>query len=741
MPDNNQIVAASLQVDSASVKDASKSTLELKNNIKDLRAQYDAQKAGSAEQVEAYKKLKAAQDDLAKSTKNVADAAESGGVHFGDLREKIAGMGGPLGAASEGVGKLNLSFKALLSNPVVLVITAIVGALALLYKAFTNTFEGAEKVEQIFAGIKAAAQALFDNLGHIASAIAKFFTFDFSGAADEIKAVGNAVADAYDKMSELTKKAQELHKEQLTNDLDQAKRQKDLAVLRSQAQDEDVPVAKRKAALKELLALSEKNAKDDVDLAKRTTENKLAQLTLEKDGEKKNQDEINKLKVDQIHVETDAANEVRAIRKSLTQATKQELAELKEAQLKAAEEAKKRRQELVDFTNRLNKIQQDNDLATIKDTYEKEKKQIQIQIDDQKRQTQLDRQDKKITAAQALTLDAALEVQRQSKLDALRDKHNTELADKEAAFQKDLAAIRGKISVDGITDAREKERAQLQVTYQQQLADALKNYKDNADHLHQIQQALAQQFHADQQALDEKFRKEDADKRFKAEEARLKGIADNQKTAFDLRLKAVDDEQALVQKAFDDRLITEADYNTKVNDLAKARIDIRQQEEQAHEKVATAIGQTFGNLATLIGKQTTAGKFLAAAQAAIDTYASANKAYSAMAGIPIIGPALGIIAAAAAIAAGITNVKKILSVDTSGKAAPSASGSAASPSSPVSAPAAPVAPVQTSTTFTPQQNQTTTTATAVRAYVVEADMTSAQARNAQLERAARLGGN
>lgn len=47
------------------------------------------------------------------------------------------------------------------------------------------------------------------------------------------------------------------------------------------------------------------------------------------------------------------------------------------------------------------------------------------------------------------------------------------------------------------------------------------------------------------------------------------------------------------------------------------------------------------------------------AQAAIATYQAANSAYSALAGIPIVGPALGAAAAAAAIAYGLNNVAQI----------------------------------------------------------------------------------
>ena len=50
-----------------------------------------------------------------------------------------------------------------------------------------------------------------------------------------------------------------------------------------------------------------------------------------------------------------------------------------------------------------------------------------------------------------------------------------------------------------------------------------------------------------------------------------------------------------------------------------------------------------------LGEQTAAGKAAAIAAATISTYQSAQDSYKALAGIPIIGPALGAAAAAAAI--------------------------------------------------------------------------------------------
>lgn len=735
MSDSNVIIGASLKVDASGAADASKTIKEMKQDVKDLRKAFEDTKAGTAESTAAFQKLKTAEDALKKSTSDLGKTAGEGTTSFGKLREGIASVPGPLNAVGEGGNKVNSIFKTLASNPLLLILTAIVGVLTLLYKAFTNTFEGAEKVEQIFSGIKAAAQALFDNIGHLASALVKFFTFDFSGAVDEIKQVVGAATDAYSKMSELTKQAQELHKEQLANDLDAAKRQRDLATLRAQANDEDVPVAKRKAALKELLAASEQNAKEDIDLAKRTAENKIAQLTLEKDGEKKNQDEINKIRIEQINGETENANELRAIRRQLTQAEKQEIQERKEAEQKAQEEAKKRREELVEFTNKLLKLQQENELALIKDSYEKEQKQLQIRIDDEKRANQLSFQDKKINAEQLAQLNAELDKSQNIQLDALRDKHNQEVADKESAFQKDLAAIKGKASVSALQDQREAERVQLQITYQQQLSDAAKNYKDNADHLRQIQQALAEQLHADRQKLEEKFRQEDAANQFKQDESDLKAIQQDQQRTFAERQLAVDADLELVQQAFDNKVISEVDYNAKVAELAKARMSIRDEEQKHTEEVTSAVGKTFGNLADIAGRQTALGKTFAIIQATIDTYQSAVSAYKSMAGIPVVGPALGAVAAAAAIAAGIKSIKAITAVQVPGQASGSTPATPSSLSS-----AAPVTPAQVSTTFTGDQNPTTATATSNRTYVLDSDVRDANERNERLNRAARLGG-
>lgn len=150
----------------------------------------------------------------------------------------------------------------------------------------------------------------------------------------------------------------------------------------------------------------------------------------------------------------------------------------------------------------------------------------------------------------------------------------------------------------------------------------------------------------------------------------------------------------------------------------------RQQALQGTLSVASNIA---GSMASIWGEESKVGKGFATAQALIDTYSAANSAYSAMAGIPIVGPSLGIAAAAAAIVAGIANVKKIWEVDeTSGASASSASASVAAPA------ALNTAPVEYTRNLlgnkeTDELNQP------VKCYVVESDITNAQTKVAVTE--------
>lgn len=112
--------------------------------------------------------------------------------------------------------------------------------------------------------------------------------------------------------------------------------------------------------------------------------------------------------------------------------------------------------------------------------------------------------------------------------------------------------------------------------------------------------------------------------------------------------------------------------------LAEATEDNNKKKEKSDEQYAqskkkrdklvadfsiSTASSTLKNLSSIAGEESKAGKAMAIASATIDTYQAANAAYKSMAGIPVVGPALGAAAAAAAVIAGIANVKQILKTD------------------------------------------------------------------------------
>ncbi len=86
--------------------------------------------------------------------------------------------------------------------------------------------------------------------------------------------------------------------------------------------------------------------------------------------------------------------------------------------------------------------------------------------------------------------------------------------------------------------------------------------------------------------------------------------------------------------------------------------------ETTESEKAAIYAQGFNNLAAILGEESAAGKAAAVAGALISTYQSATDSYKSLAGIPIVGPALGFAAAGAATAAGLANVKAITSTKT-----------------------------------------------------------------------------
>jgi peptidoglycan hydrolase-like protein with peptidoglycan-binding domain len=173
---------------------------------------------------------------------------------------------------------------------------------------------------------------------------------------------------------------------------------------------------------------------------------------------------------------------------------------------------------------------------------------------------------------------------------------------------------------------------------------------------------------------------------------------------------------------------------TEQADAKKTLTDYEKKLDQ--EKFDAQLGlaqQTLSIVGGLVDQNSVAGKAIAVTQAIINTYQGASKAIAQ-------GGIFGPVAAAATIAAGLINVKKIISTKV-----PSAKGTgnvaeAGAPSmSMASAPISPSAPIQNTVTSLSQQSINQMGSATGRAYVVESDITNQQEKIIRINRAARLG--
>ena len=106
------------------------------------------------------------------------------------------------------------------------------------------------------------------------------------------------------------------------------------------------------------------------------------------------------------------------------------------------------------------------------------------------------------------------------------------------------------------------------------------------------------------------------------------------------------------------------DYYAKLkidaeNADTQASIELSNKEADAKRQNLAAVGNALSNFASLVGEQTGAGKAAAIAATLISTYQSAQDSYKSLAGIPIVGPALGAAAAAVAVASGFKQIQAI----------------------------------------------------------------------------------
>lgn len=281
-----------------------------------------------------------------------------------------------------------------------------------------------------------------------------------------------------------------------------------------------------------------------------------------------------------------------------------------------------------------------------KNEYEKQKREIEeaylktrveLSIEAVKKEAEQYETQNKTKIESETRLTAELIVQEQARQDAIYQK-KVEALEKEKQLKQEAHAWDYK--------AEEEYQSQLQ-TLQEEHDTQRRELKKQADE------------------QDKEQRKLNADLDFQERIARLES---EEAGEYEIRYAQLENENALaIQKADEQHQagqLSDEQYQRNIElirkDYAKKKIAIDKSVEDAKLQ---AFQSVFGQIKGLVGEQTALGKAAAIAETTINTYMAAQKAYSAMAAIPVVGPALGAVAAAAAVASGLMNVAKISSTD------------------------------------------------------------------------------
>jgi len=315
-------------------------------------------------------------------------------------------------------------------------------------------------------------------------------------------------------------------------------------------------------------------------------------------------------------------------------------------------------------------------------------------------------------------------------------------------------------------DAEQRAIALENRKYQQQL-DTLKKFNLDTTQLEALHQDNISQIQAEAQKKRDDDAKAASDKKLQEDtqrEQEYRQLLLNIRDAYAVQ----EDQQRALELVklgeYYDQLIAEAKKNgIDTTDLEAAKetaislkrdefrtADVEKQKAYQQQIADLTIGAATNVISTLTslnelftGKDEESKKkafkrnqSLQIAQTIIDTFKSATGAFASLASIPVVGPALGGVAAAAAVAAGLANVKKIKEqkfegVGASGGSTPSAGGQGSGGPRLATGNITPIGQLAQGSIMTPKFNQQQ--GGAVKAYVVTGDVADGMEAERKIE--------
>lgn len=641
----------------------------------------------------------------------VADSFDQINIFNGGLmgfisRAQEAGGVGPLlkgsfDGMSSGIIGMTKAAWGFVSNPIGAIITALVLAVQAGVAIFKNFTPLVERVEQVMAGVGAVVESVknsFIGLLTGATSLGDFFS-GFAGSA----------AEAAKGAMELEKSQQQLAKAMELQEIKNAEASKTMEDLKEKMQEQTMAEGDRKKALEELTAVEEKNYKERKSLSDQAYNDAVSKIAV---GKNLTQEELNNLKtrgfayaqelaekksiskeeLDMLKTTQMERSKLSAEHETMVKNRAAALAKIQEDANAKQQEAESKRQQMADKA--IERQKQLLDLYIADNSAHAKTLDEQLKYEEAvsaKKQAILKKElaAKKIShteyqaaiknleietagkRAEAATNHANAEmklwlVENKSKIEAGKAVTQA-MADEEIIRLNDMTAksiealgIGKTFNLETIKAKRANNQA-LTAEEMEYLANVLSLQEENAANIAALNDAVKNSAtQAKQDALQADH--DEAERKKSEYETKMADAENNYQLQTQIEDQRHIDELARLQSLRDKKLISEQEFNTRVEEENKESEENKKAISKASMDFKLNLANsTFGSLATIMGKESAAGKAMAVAQATIDTYKSAVSAYSSMSGIPIVGPALGAVAAAAAVAAGIANVKKITS--------------------------------------------------------------------------------
>ena len=565
-------------------------------------------------------------------------------MKFEDALATMPGVAGLVGQSIQGVDK---AFKVLVANPILAIITALVGAFTLMKEALSKTKEGQaalNKVSQAFSSvmgpilalINTVAVPIFEKLATIIGKVGSAFAWvaeklgvskkSIEAATKDIDKVGQEAADKEKERQEKLQQQKEKEIQKRKEASDAAK--KEAADKKKAAQDtindneavkqseEELARAKVQASTDEVQALKDKQSAQDIDY-KRESDRINDLIKLEKVGSS----EYKKLVVERNNLEKGYLENKATNTKDLNKLNEDRI-----------NNEKALNDKIIELKISLIKDEKDREMASIQD-------KLRVDLENlEKDKAFITKSETEKESIRKLYRDQAAQAEQKVKDDANKKDEDERLK----KLDSDLRFL------------QIKQGAQIQGT------------KGYYDVLREIQKKAEQKEIEDLKATDD-FKKASKEKQEAAiTQIQEKASRDRKQINMQEALAYADMASKIIGIGTQITAALGAIYENQMNRELKAAGDNQQKQEEIKKKYFEK------------------NKKLQIANATIQMFQSAISAFSSMAAIPVVGPALGAIAAAAAIALGIANINKIKSqqYESAAGGTGEGKGEAAAPASP-----------------------------------------------------------